>query len=147
AVVDRDRALPGTALPTGRVVRVDVGRCVVATTSSTTPTAAAATLPVVGDWVLLETRPDADPAFAVAGVLERHGTLTRPSPDPSATDRVVAANIDVVGIVTGLDRPPNLRRLEREVVVASGGGARPMIVLTKADLRSDPNAAADEVGR
>src|SRR5205085_7661950 len=120
---------------------------VVATTSTTTTTAAATTLPVVGDWVLLETRPDADPAFAVAGVLERHGTLTRPSPDPSAADRVVAANIDVVGIVTGLDRPPNLRRLEREVVVAGGGGARPMIVLTKADLHPDPKAAADEVGR
>src|SRR5256885_15200511 len=120
------RAHPETGFAPGRVVRVDVDRCVVATTSTTTTTAAATTLPVVGDWVLLETRPDADPPFAVAGVLERHGTLTRPSPDPSAADRVVAANIDVVGIVTGLDRPPNLRRLEREVVVAGGGGARPM---------------------
>ena len=146
-VEDLYRAHPETGLTPGRVVRVDVDRCVVATTTTTTTTAAATTLPVVGDWVLLETRPDADPAFAVAGVLERHGTLTRPSPDPSAADRVVAANIDVVGIVTGLDRPPNLRRLEREVVVASGGGARPMIVLTKADLHSEPDAATDEVGR
>ncbi len=141
------RAHPGAGAAPGRVVRVDVDRCVVATTSSTTTTAAAATLPVVGDWVLLEGRPDADPAFVVAGVLERHGTLTRPSPDPSAADRAVAANIDVVGIVTGLDRPPNLRRLEGEVVVASGGGARPMIVLTKADLDADATAAAGEVRR
>ena len=139
------RAHPETGRPPGRVARVDVDRCVVATTSTTTTTAAAATLPVVGDWVLLETRPEADPAFFVAGVLERHGTLTRPSPDPSASDRVVAANIDVVAIITGLDRPPNLRRLEREVVVASGGGARPMIVLTKADLDADAKTAADEV--
>ena len=141
------RAHPQTGLAPGRVIRVDVDRCVVATASSTATTAAATTLPVVGDWILLEPRRDADPAFAVAGVLERHGTLTRPSPDPSAADRVVAANIDVVGIVTGLDRPPNLRRLEREVVVASGGGARPMIVLTKADLDADAKAAADEVRR
>jgi ribosome biogenesis GTPase len=140
------RAHPDTGLQPGRVVRVDVDRCVVATSSTTTTTAAAASLPVVGDWVLLEPRPGADPGFAVAGILERHGTLTRPSPDPSATDRVVAANVDVVGIVTGLDRPPNLRRLEREVVVATGGGARPMIVLTKADLHSEPRAAAEEVG-
>src|SRR5437016_2693978 len=84
--------------------------------------------------------PSSAPATTETYTLSLHAalpiSLTRPSPDPAATDRVVAANIDVVGIVTGLDRPPNLRRLEREVVVASGGGARPMIVLTKADLHS-----------
>jgi ribosome biogenesis GTPase len=139
------RSHADTGLQPGRVVRVDVDRCVVATTSTTTTTASAASLPVVGDWVLLETRPEAEPPFVVAGVLERRGTLTRPSPDPAATDKVVAANIDVVGIVTGLDVRPNLRRLEREVVVAGGGGAQPLIVLTKEDLHADATAAADEI--
>jgi ribosome biogenesis GTPase len=56
---------------------------------------------------------------------------------------VVAANVDIVGIVTGLDQEPNIRRLEREIVVASAGGARPLLVLNKTDLHDDPGAAAE----
>ena len=130
----------------GRVARVDVDRCVVATGPTTTMTAAAQSLPVVGDWVLLDPRPGADPSFTVAAILERHGTLTRPAGATGGVDKVVAANVDVVAVVTGLDRAPNLRRLEREVVVAGGGGARPIIVLTKGDLHPDATALAHEVG-
>lgn len=139
------RSHPEAGLQPGRVARVDVDRCVVATSTVATTTAAAVELPVVGDWVLLDPRAEATPPFAVAGVLERGSTLLRPTPDAGEGDRVVAANVDVVGIVTGLDREPNRRRLEREVVVAGAGGARPLIVLTKADLHAAPEAAADEI--
>ena len=44
---------------------------------------------------------------------------SRRSLSGSDVDRVVAANIDVVGIVTGLDREPNLRRLERVLARAA----------------------------
>ena len=132
----------GGRVEPGRVVRVDVDRCVVTTAAETT-TASATKLPVVGDWVVLEPSPDASPPNVVVDVLERRSTLSRSTADARGTDQVVAANIDIVGIVTGLDQEPNIRRLEREVVVASAGGAQPLIVLNKADLHADPGAAAE----
>jgi ribosome biogenesis GTPase len=50
-----------------------------------------------------------------------------------AEAQTIAANIDVVFLVHGLDTPPNERRLERELVLAFDSGARPVIVLTKSD--------------
>jgi ribosome biogenesis GTPase / thiamine phosphate phosphatase len=49
----------------------------------------------------------------------------------------VAANVDWLMIVDGLDTPPNQRRLERFLVLAWEGGARPVLVLNKADLCPD----------
>ncbi len=48
--------------------------------------------------------------------------------------QVVAANVDTVFVTQSLDKGPNLRRLERELVLAFESGAEPVIVLTKADL-------------
>ena len=62
--------------------------------------------------------------------------------------QTLAANVDCVLVVHGLDRPVNRRRLERELVLAWDSGARPVVVLTKADLAGDVEAAvrsAEEV--
>jgi ribosome biogenesis GTPase len=61
-------------------------------------------------------------------------------------EQVVAANVDVVLLVTALDADFNLRRLERYLVLAHESGARPVVVLSKADL-SDDVAGAIEVAR
>ena len=53
---------------------------------------------------------------------------------------MVAANVDTVFIVMGLDDDFNLRRLERFLVIAWESGARPVVVLNKADLASDAEA-------
>jgi ribosome biogenesis GTPase / thiamine phosphate phosphatase len=90
--------------------------------------------PAVGDWVTL--RQD---GLVIERVLERRTTLSRRQPGREANQQVLAANVDVVFIVTGLDRDYNPRRLERYLVVARESGARPVIVLNKADL-------ADELG-
>ena len=58
---------------------------------------------------------------------------------------MVAANVDVVFLVTSLNEDLNLRRLERYLTLAWESGARPVIVLTKADLYPDPEAAVAEV--
>jgi ribosome biogenesis GTPase len=47
---------------------------------------------------------------------------------------VVAANVDTAFLVGGLDNDWNLRRLERYLVAARASGARPVIVLNKADV-------------
>jgi len=58
---------------------------------------------------------------------------------------VLAANVDDVWIVHGLDIPPNLRRLERYLAVAWQSGAVPSIVLTKVDLAEDADEAMEAV--
>ena len=57
----------------------------------------------------------------------------------------VAANVDVVFIVMGLDGDYNLRRLERYLLMARESGASPAILLTKPDLCADLSARIREV--
>ena len=90
--------------------------------------------PAVGDWVELR-----DDGPTIARVLERRTTLSRRQPGRKMREQVLAANIDVLFVVSGLDRDYNPRRIERYLVVARQSGARPVILLNKADL-------ADELG-
>ncbi len=100
--------------------------------------AAQGDLPVVGDWVAVE------PATAtVQAVLERRTVLRRAAPTGGL--QVLAANVDVVLVVSSLNRDLDPRRLERFVAVAADGGAQPVVVLTKADLLADPSHALAQV--
>ena len=85
--------------------------------------------PAVGDWVAL--RPGTP---VIESVLERKTLLSRKQPGKSVEEQVLAANIDVLFIVSGLDRDFNERRIERYLVIAQHSGARPIILLNKADL-------------
>jgi ribosome biogenesis GTPase / thiamine phosphate phosphatase len=90
---------------------------------------AAVAWPAVGDWVSLR------PGTAVIDhVFERKTLLSRKQPGRSIQEQVLAANIDVLFIVSGLDRDFNERRIERYLVIAQQSGARPLILLNKADL-------------
>lgn len=88
----------------------------------------------VGDWVVVDAAGD-----RVEAVVERRSAFTRRASFEGnrAVAHTIAANIDVVGLVHALTSPPNQRRLERELVLAFDSGARPVIVLTKADLVDD----------
>ena len=96
--------------------------------------------PAVGDWVTLR-----EDAPVIERVLERRTTLSRRQPGRDANEQVLAANVDVVFIVSGLDRDYNPRRLERYLVVARESGARPVIVLNKADLVDELGFDLEEV--
>ena len=85
--------------------------------------------PAVGDWVCL--RPDSP---VIEQVLERATVLSRKQPGRAIGEQVLAANINVLFIVTGLDHDYNERRLERYLVLARQSGAEPVILLNKADL-------------
>jgi ribosome biogenesis GTPase / thiamine phosphate phosphatase len=96
--------------------------------------------PAVGDWVAL--RPDAP---VIRQVLERRTVLSRKQPGKRAEEQVLAANIDVLFIVAGVDGDYNERRIERYLVVARQSGARPVILLNKADLAPDYGIDIDEI--
>lgn len=88
----------------------------------------------VGDWVLLD--PGQDPPF-VRHLLERRSALLRKAAGRSSEAQVLAANVDLVLIVTGLDGDFSARRIERLATLAWEGGATPVVVLNKADLCPD----------
>lgn len=94
--------------------------------------------PVVGDWVALQSTGDPDHPL-VQGLLPRRTAVVRRAPgDRSADAQVLAANVDTLLIVTSLNHELNTRRLERYLALAWSSGARPVVVLNKADLADDP---------
>lgn len=99
--------------------------------------------PAVGDWVVLE--PVAEGDSRIHGVLPRFSRFSRKSAGDVTEEQIVAANIDVVFLVGGLDRDFNPRRIERYLVVAWESGATPVVVLNKADLVEDPERHVAEV--
>jgi ribosome biogenesis GTPase len=95
--------------------------------------ASRADLPSVGDWVAVRRRSGQDRGVIVA-VLPRRSAFSRRMAGAVTDEQVVAANVDIVFIVMGLDPDFNLRRLERYLLLARDSGAAPVVVLTKPDL-------------
>lgn len=94
-----------------------------------------AALPTVGDWVLCRPADDADPSRVVIDrMLDRFSKFSRNEAGERFGEQVVAANVDTVFIVTGLDNNFNVGRIERYLVLAWNSGARPVVVLSKADV-------------
>jgi len=103
--------------------------------------ARAADLPAVGDWVV--DRPG-DPLL-IHAVLPRRTKFSRKAAGAETEEQVVAANVDVVFLVSALAGDLNARRLERYLALGWESGAEPAVVLTKADLCEDVTAALAEV--
>lgn len=99
--------------------------------------------PAVGDWVVVE--PVADSEARIHAVLPRFSRFSRRVAGDTTEEQIVAANIDIVFLVGGLDGDFNPRRIERYLVVAWESGATPVVVLNKADLVSDPERHVAEV--
>jgi len=88
-------------------------------------------LPAVGDWVAFRER-------TIEAVLPRRTSISRQVAFRESDEQVLAANVDVVFIVAGLDGDFNVRRLERYLTTAWNSGASPVVLLTKLDLADDP---------
>lgn len=118
-----------------RIGRVDRGSARALTADGTLP--ATGTGMVTGDWVALR-------GGRVAAVLTRRSLLTRRAAGRADAEQAIAANIDVVVVVHGLDRPLRDGRLHRALALAWEAGATPVIALTKGDLVDDgPTRALD----
>ena len=90
----------------------------------------------VGDWVLLE-------GSSIVALLPRHTSIKRGAAGEHYHQQVIAANVDTVFIVCGLDDDFNPRRIERYLMLVGGGGAEPVVVLTKADQTDYAPEAVD----
>jgi len=92
--------------------------------------------PVVGDWVAI--RLAAQNKATIEAILTRRTCFSRKAAGEPARRQLVAANIDTVLLVCGLDDDFNLRRIERFLVAIRHSGADPVLVLNKADRCRNP---------
>jgi ribosome biogenesis GTPase / thiamine phosphate phosphatase len=92
--------------------------------------------PAVGDWVAIEVA-DGGKSAVIQALVPRKTRFLRPARGDTAGAQIVAANVDIVLLVTGLDHDFNLRRVERYMALAWSSGAEPVIVLNKADVCDD----------
>ena len=140
----------------GRVLVAHRGACVVGTAEDELPAEpsgilrreaqSGGLLPAVGDWVVLalgdgavrgaEALPKSGPA-TIERILPRRSAISRKVKGKAAQVQVIAANVDTVFLVSGLDADFNLRRIERALVAVWDTGARPVVVLNKSDLCGD----------
>ncbi len=100
-------------------------------------------LPTVGDWVTIQVQGGKD-KVVIAQVLPRQSKFSRSVAGSIAEEQIVAANVDTVFLVSGLDSDFNLRRIERYLTLACGSGATPVILLNKSDLCDDVPARLAE---
>jgi ribosome biogenesis GTPase len=133
----------------GRVVVEDRGRYLVQTAAGEVTASISgrfrfdagddpAAYPTVGDWVALDAH---DPGNAIVhGLLPRRTVIRRLNPGRRTEAQVVAANIDIGLIVTSMNQEFEPRRIERYLAAVWESGARPAVVLSKADLADDPDA-------
>ncbi len=109
-------------------------------------TALTADFPAVGDWVAVRRRADGT-RVDVHAVLPRRTKFSRRAAGDQDIEQVVAANVDTVLLVSGLDRNHNPARIQRFLVAARESGADPVVVLNKADLHPDPDSVRTEIER
>jgi len=96
--------------------------------------AAAVDRPVVGDWIVLD-----ESLSRIEQVLERKSLFRRLGAGTSNEIQPVAANIDILFVVTSCNEEFKESRLERYLSLCAEAGATAVIVLTKADLVADPS--------
>lgn len=100
--------------------------------------------PAVGDFVVLLHQPEAG-SDTIVDILPQKSVFTRGTSRREGTDQVIAANIDIVFIVTAAGHDLNARRIERYLAIAHASGAKPVIVINKSDLANDPAFLTKEI--
>ncbi len=100
--------------------------------------------PAIGDWVAVRQRAGL-PRADIHAVLPRRTKFSRRAAGSEQIEQVIAANVDTVFLVSGLDRNFNPKRIQRFLVAAKDSGAEPVIVLNKSDLCADAEAVLREI--
>lgn len=103
-------------------------------------------LPAVGDWVAVRRLPGERKAM-IEAVLPRRSSFSRDVAGLRTEEQVLAANVDKLFVVSGLDGDLNVRRIERFLTLGWESGATPVVVLTKTDKCDDVAGALAEVAR
>jgi len=133
-------------LEPARVIAEHRERYIVATASGEMPAeitgkiqfsaASPADFPKTGDWVAVQVFEGEGKAIIHAVVPRRTG-FSRKAAGLRTEEQVIAANIDVLFIVQGLDNDYNRMRLLRYVSAVKGSGIAPVVILNKSDINPE----------
>lgn len=126
-VAKLDRGFPLVRLDSGQHLRCEHAIALVK---------GADTRAVVGDRVRVSV-PEGHDKGIIEETLPRRNAFVRKDPTERALPQTLAANFDLVIIAQPIEEV-NVRRLERELVLAHETGAQVAVVLTKADLMASP---------
>ena len=102
--------------------------------------------PTVGDWVAFEPR-EVTGFVSIQGLVKRKSKFSRKVIGIGSEEQVIAANIDTIFVVSGLDRDYSIRRLERYAILAGDSNAELVFILNKADLCKDLEQVMSEIKR
>jgi ribosome biogenesis GTPase len=138
----------------GRVVRVDRGLASVLTEDGPLRTSIGGGLlgrmaqdptegPSTGDWCVV--REWADHRLTLERLLPRRTAVVRATAGEQSHGQVLCTNVDIAAVVVALHPMPVLSKVERLVTLAWESGARPLVVLTKADVVGDAELLAEDV--
>lgn len=104
-----------------------------------------ADLPVVGDWVAVNVLDEQPPRAVIRAILPRSSKFARKEAGERVAEQSIAANIDTVFVVVGLDADYSLRRIERYVALALDGRVEPVVLLSKADICEEAETRLSDV--
>jgi ribosome biogenesis GTPase / thiamine phosphate phosphatase len=96
--------------------------------------------PTIGDWVLIDAE-----GTTVLRLLDRKSLLKRVAAGREREVQPLAANVDVLFVVTACNEEFNPSRIERYLALALDAGVEPVVVLTKADMTNAPERFVDAV--
>lgn len=100
--------------------------------------------PTVGDWLAVEPI-EATGETLARELLPRKSHFERQVIGKKSSYQTVAANFDTLFLVSGLDGDFNPRRIQRYLSLAWNSGAKPVVILNKADLVANTGLIVEEV--
>lgn len=138
----------------GRVTRVDRGVTSVLTEEGPVRASLGAGLlsrlsqdptegPATGDWCIVQAWPDH--RVTLERILPRRTAVVRAVAGEQSHGQVLCANVDLAAVVVALHPLPVLAKVERLLALSWESGARPLVILTKADLVADADQVAEDV--
>jgi ribosome biogenesis GTPase len=101
--------------------------------------------PAIGDWVAVRRRGAGESRCDIHALLPRRTKLSRRAAGTEEIEQILAANIDTVLVVAGLDANFNPQRIQRMLVAAKESGAEPVVVLNKSDVCEDAEGISRQV--
>lgn len=104
----------------------------------------------VGDWVItgpLYIDDQKQSAALVEELIPRKSKISRVGAGDRIEEQVIAANIDIVFIVTSINQDFNLNRLQRYILLIKKGLAKPVILLSKADLKPSHTQIIEDLSK
>jgi ribosome biogenesis GTPase len=102
--------------------------------------------PAVGDWVKGSLQKGAEGNWLVIEeLLPRTSEVKRPDVSGNGRMQILAANVDILFVVTSANHDLNFNRLDRFILLAQATGVKPVVLINKVELCEDPRKILDQL--